>query len=175
MRLCSRTMWKFGGQLRVHLMFKVCKVTLAICQAGPRGALMSFNTDKCVVLRPHSWQTKINNVQYQLNGEHLRSVRHKRDLGVIVDEKLKPHRQCAKAAKSANSITRAIKASFMKITPLLFDKFYGTFLHPHLEYSLKAWRPVLRKDIKLLEDVRGIWVGDMHIYILAWLTISVTS
>ncbi len=71
---------------------------------------MSFDTDKCVVLKLHPQQAKDNNVQYQLNREHLRSVSHQRDLGVIVDESLKPHRQCAKAPKSANSIMRAIKA-----------------------------------------------------------------
>ncbi len=49
---------------------------------------------------------------------------------------------------------RAIKASFMIITPTLFEKLYGTFIHPHLEYSFQAWRPWLRKDIKLLEDVQ---------------------
>ncbi len=57
-----------------------------------QGALMSFNTDKCVVVRLHPRQAKDNNVQYQLNGEPLRSVSHQRDLGVIVDETLKPHR-----------------------------------------------------------------------------------
>ncbi len=40
----------------------------------------------------------------------------------------------------------------MNITPTLFDKLYGTFIRPHLEYSLQAWRPWLRK--KLLEDVQ---------------------
>ncbi len=69
-----------------------------------------------------------------------------------MNETLKPHHQCAKAAKSANTIVRAIKASFMNITPTLFDELYGTFLRPHLEYSFQAWRPWLRKDIKLLED-----------------------
>ncbi len=29
---------KIGGQLRVHLMFKVYKMILTICQAGPSGA-----------------------------------------------------------------------------------------------------------------------------------------
>ncbi len=70
-----------------------------------------------------------------------------------MDETLKPHRQCAKAAKSADSIMRAIRASFMNITPTLCDKLYGTYIRPHLEYSFKAHRPWLRKDIKLLEDV----------------------
>ncbi len=61
-------------------------------------------------------------------------------------EVLRPHRQCAKVVKSA------LKASFMNITPTLFDKLYGNFMHPHLKYSFQAWRPWLKKDIKLLED-----------------------
>ncbi len=85
---------------------------------------MSFNTYKFVVLRLHPRQARDNNVQYQLNGEPLRTVSYQRDLGVIVDETRQPHRQCAKAAKSANSIMRAIKESFMNITPTFFDKLY---------------------------------------------------
>ncbi len=38
------------------------------------GALVNFNTNECVFLRLHRRQTKDNNVQYQLNGEPLRSV-----------------------------------------------------------------------------------------------------
>ncbi len=93
---------------------------------------MSLNTDKCVGLRLHPRQARDNNVQYQPNGERLGSVGHQRDLDVIVDETLKPHRQCA------NSIMRAIKASFMNITPTRFDKLYGTFIRPHLENSFRA-------------------------------------
>ncbi len=69
------------------------------------------------------------------------------DLGVIVDETLKPNRLCAKAAKNANSIMRAIKASFIDITPALFHKLNGAFVRPHLEYSFQVWRPWLKKDI----------------------------
>ncbi len=43
-----------------------------------QGALMTFNTDKCAVLRLYPRQARDNNVQYQLNGEHLRSVSHQR-------------------------------------------------------------------------------------------------
>ncbi len=69
-------------------------------------------------------------------------------------EMLKPHRQCAKAAKSANSIMRTIKESFMNITPAPIHKLHGLFIHPHLEYAFQAWRPWLKKNIKLLEDVQ---------------------
>ncbi len=115
---------------------------------------MSFNTDNCVVLRLHPQLAKDTNPQYQLNGERLRCGSHQRDLGVIVDETLKPNRQCAKAAKNANSIMRAIKASFIDITPALFHKSNGAFIRPHLEYSFQAWRPWLMKSIQLLEDVQ---------------------
>ncbi len=81
---------------------------------------MNFNTDKCVVLRLHPRQARDNNVQSQLNGVHLRSESHQYDLCVIVDETLKPHRQCANAENRAISIMRAIKASFMNITSTVF-------------------------------------------------------
>ncbi len=42
----------------------------------------------------------------------------------------------------------------MDVTPTVFDKLYGKFIRPHLEYSFQTWRPWLRKDIKLLEDVQ---------------------
>ncbi len=106
-----------------------------------QGALMSLNTDKCVVLRLQPRKAKDNDIQYQLNEEHLRSANHQRDLGVIVDETLKPHHQ------STNSIMRA-KASFINITLTLI------FICPHLEYSFQAWRPWLRKYIKLQENAQ---------------------
>ncbi len=64
---------------------------------------MSLNTDKCVVLRLHPRQARENNVQYQLNGEHLRSVSHQCDLGVIVDETLKPHRRKGREKRQFNN------------------------------------------------------------------------
>ncbi len=49
----------------------------------------------------------------------------------------KPNRLCAKAAKNANSIMRAIKA-FIDITPALFHKLFGAVIRPHVEYSFQA-------------------------------------
>ncbi len=97
-----------------------------------QGALMSFNADKCVALRLHPQQAKNNNSHNQLNGQVLGCVSHRRDLDVIVDETLKPNRQCAKAAKNANLLMRAIKASLTDITPALFHNLYGAFIRPHL-------------------------------------------
>ncbi len=54
-------------------------------------------------------------------------VSHQRDFGIIVDETLKPNRRCAKAAKNVNSIMRAVKTSFIDITPA---QSYGELIRP---------------------------------------------
>ncbi len=85
----------------------------------------------------------LNYVQYKVNVEHLRSESHQRDLVVIVDETLKPHRQCAKAAKSVNSIMRAIKASFMNITPTLLNGLtWNTHSKPGLMLNVLMLKPL---------------------------------
>ncbi len=63
-------------------------------------------------------------------GGRRRSDWPARVLAIDISNRHKPYRQCAKAAKSANLIMRAIKASFMNITPTFFDKLYGTFIRP---------------------------------------------
>ncbi len=85
---------------------------------------MKFNTDKCVISRLHSRPANDSNVQDQLDGELLRCVSHQRELDVVVDETLMPHRQCAKAVKSAD--------------PNGHDGSTFSFTYPHLKYSLQA-------------------------------------
>ncbi len=103
-------------------------------ELGIPGAVISFNADECVVLKLYFLQAKGSNVQFQLNGEPLMSVGHQLDLCVIMNETLKPHRQCANDAKTANPIMRAIKASFIDITPAPLHALYGTHIHPLLKY-----------------------------------------
>ncbi len=85
---------------------------------------MRLSTDKCFVRRLHPRQANASYVQDQLDGELLRCVSHQHELGVVVDETLMPHRQCAKAVKSADSNG--------------YDGSTFSFTYPHLEYSLKT-------------------------------------
>ncbi len=75
----------------------------------------------------------------------------------MVDETLKPNRQCAKAAKNANSIMRAIKASFIDITPALFHNFYGAFIRSPLGFGV-----TFRQDlVKLGLEYYMLIIGDI--------------
>ena len=77
-----------------------------------------------------------------------------RDLGVIINSKLKWGDQIDKMILTANGVFASLKNSFKYWTPANFRKLYTTFVRPHLEYCTPAWNPSLKKDISRLERVQ---------------------
>ena len=60
---------------------------------------MEFNVKKCKFL----YVGKTNpRYRYFLNGEEMKPVKEEKDIGVWIEENLKPSKQCATAAKAAN-------------------------------------------------------------------------
>jgi hypothetical protein len=115
--------------------------------------LLRFNVDKCAALRLCT-STTSEIPFYSVADQPLNVVTSEKDLGILVDSTLKPNKQCTKAANTALSIMRRIRRAFPIITPEIFHKIYPTFIRSHLEYAIQVWRPWLRKDIVLLENVQ---------------------
>ena len=69
---------------------------------------MVFNANKYKVLH---FGHNNGQVHYVMDGNILESVEEERDLGVIIQRNLKVDKQCAKAAKTANSVL--IRRSFI--------------------------------------------------------------
>ncbi|KAK4816693.1 LOW QUALITY PROTEIN: hypothetical protein QYF61_020401 [Mycteria americana] len=111
--------------------------------------LMKFSKDKCRVL--HLGKHNPGG-QHRLGSTQLGSSSVERDLGVLVDNKLKMSEPCAAVAKKANRMlgasTRASPAEIKKSLS------HSTQLLPHLEYCVLFWSLLRKKDVDRMERVQ---------------------
>ena len=103
---------------------------------------MSFNLSKSTVL--HIGQ-KNDNFIYHLGNNPISSQDKVKDLGIIIDHKLKFHTQSASAAKKAISSANFIFKSFNYLNNKTFSTLYKVFVRPNLEYCIQVWRPHFKK------------------------------
>jgi len=112
---------------------------------------MQFNVDKCSVVHLGT-----NNAcaDYSLFNRQLKVSEKERDLGIIVDNKLKFSEQCNTAVNKANNTLGMIKRNIVSRNHKIITKLYKALVRPKLEYCIQAWRPFLQKDIDKIERVQ---------------------
>nr|VZH98600.1 unnamed protein product [Spirometra erinaceieuropaei] len=115
--------------------------------------LLPFNGNKCTFLRVGRTSSP-NHTVYRLTGKPLQEVDAQKDLGVWITTSLKPSLQCSKVAKSAMSMLYLVKRAFSSFDEDRFAKVFQTFVRPHLEFAIQAWRPWTAEDLGILEKVQ---------------------
>ena len=91
-----------------------------------------FNRDKCKVLH---FGKKNPRHEYTMGGHKLESSRQEKDLGVLIEDNLKPSAQCAKAAAKANMVLGQLTRGCTWRDPENLTKLYKVHVRPHLEYA----------------------------------------
>ena len=112
---------------------------------------MEFNVKKCKVMRVGKTDLPLN---YSMNGVKLEQSGEEKDIGVVVQDNLKPSQQCARAAQRANNVLSQVTRSFHYRDKKTFLQIYKQYVRPHLEFSVPAWSPWSVADKDLLEKVQ---------------------
>ena len=112
---------------------------------------MSLNYEKCTSL--HIGNNNVN-FTYTMNDKLLNKAIEQKDLGVIIDNKLKFSKHCKESSKKANKILGLVSRSFEHKSKDIILPLYKSLVRPHLEYASQFWNPHYRKDIDVLERVQ---------------------
>ena len=112
---------------------------------------LPFNAKKCKAMHfGHHNPRKT----YSLNNQNLESITSEKDLGVMVDDKLRFHIHAASASKKANQILGVIKKTYVTRDANTISTLYKSMVRPHLEYGNAIWGPCYIGDLKLVEGVQ---------------------
>ena len=99
---------------------------------------MEFNADKCKIMHLGAKNKKH---KYKMGDVELQSTNCEKDIGVMIQDNMKPSLQCSKAAKTANSVLAQIQRAVSYRDKTTFLHLYRTYVRPHLEYCSAAWSP----------------------------------
>ena len=129
---------------------------------------MSFNLGKCHIMHlgstnPHQQYvmyktsdtiTKPKSISYNLIIHPLETVSYEKDLGIIVDDKLKFTEHISHKLSIANKMIQVIRHTFKHLSPETFKKLYISLVRPHIEYGTPVWSPLHKKDIIRIEKMQ---------------------
>ena len=120
--------------------------------------LLNFNAGKCKVMHAGARNGTYGRANYFMEGIEIQAVTEEKDLGVVVDDKLRFSRHIAAAAACANRKLGLLKHTFnFKYWTESLVTLFKVFVQPHLEYCIgciQAGTPTLRRDIETLEKVQ---------------------
>ena len=112
---------------------------------------MKFNAKKCKVI--HFGRRNMR-CEYSMEGEKITCDSNEKDLGVWVQDNMKPTKQCAMAANAANWALGQLNRSFHYRKADCIVPLYKTFVRPKLEHAVSAWSPWAAGDRETIENVQ---------------------
>ena len=117
---------------------------------------MKFNIPKCKIMHVG---TRNLSYKYRMEGIELQEVTEEKDIGILVNQSLRPSKNCKKAADMTGAVLRQITKNFHFRDRNIFKKLYAQYVRPHMEFATPVWSTWLEQDIQTLEKVQKKAVG----------------
>lgn len=116
---------------------------------------MKFHPEKCHVMHIGTNNPRHEYTMSKDNQQHnLEKVSSEKDLGIILDDKLKFSEHINIKVNKANQIVGCIKHTFKHMNKEVFKLLYISMVRPHLEYASVIWSPHLKKHMDAIERVQ---------------------
>ena len=115
--------------------------------------LMSFNPDKCEVIRITKKRKPID-ANYTIHGKELGHTKNAKYLGVLIGDTLSWNAHVDTVTKKANNTTAFLRRNLSNCPQHIKDTCYKTFVRPQLEYAATVWDPHTDINITKLEGAQ---------------------
>ncbi len=86
--------------------------------------------------------------------QELELVEEQKDLGLLIDNKMKFSKHITQSVSKANRNLGLIARTFTYLDKDMFVQLYKSLVRPHLEYATPVWSPLLKKDRVAIENVQ---------------------
>ena len=128
---------------------------LADVQEWEKEWLISFNADKCEVLRiPNKRKNIMGTTPYSIHGTALRTVDQAKYLGVTLHRNLSCKLHIHNICKKSNSTLGFLRRNLRKCPSSIKEQAYKTYIRPTLEYASSVWDPHTKDLISHIEMVQ---------------------
>ena len=128
---------------------------LASVQEWEKTWLMSFNADKCEVLRISNKRKNIIGASpYSIHGTALRTADEAKYLGVTLHRNLSWKSHIHSMCKKSNSTLGFLRRNLRRCPANIKEQAYKTYVRPILEYSSTVWDPYTKDLISQIEMVQ---------------------
>jgi ribonuclease P/MRP protein subunit RPP40 len=110
-----------------------------------------YSTSKCKVMHLGKRNAR---QEYTMEGTVLESTVAEKDIGVMIQDSLKPSLHCAKTAAKANGVLGQLSRAVMYRDSITFIRLYIVYVRPILEYCIQAVGPHTAADKLCLEKIQ---------------------
>lgn len=113
---------------------------------------LRIHPEKCKHL--HVGRESVPVWKYQLQDTEILRVTSEKDIGVIVDEKLKFDEHLLDKVNKANTMMGIIRRTFQFLDTRTFTLLYKSMVRSHFDYASTVWQPYSKGLIEKMESVQ---------------------